>query len=107
MTSMTNEAAKDTGAKPRDAERSKNFFALGLISWMYSRPAESDDRLDREALRQPRSVVRDANLAAFKAGWNFGETAELFDHRLRDRARPPAPGQVPQHHRQHRPSPTA
>ena len=38
MTSITVEAAKETGAKPRDAERSKNFFALGLISWMYSRP---------------------------------------------------------------------
>src|SRR5437016_4636707 len=38
MTSMTMEVTKDTGAKPRDAERSKNFFALGLISWMYTRP---------------------------------------------------------------------
>src|SRR5205814_7192420 len=40
MTSMTMEASKDTGAKPRDAERSKNFFALGLISWIYTRPIE-------------------------------------------------------------------
>src|SRR6201988_3218980 len=40
MTSLTIEAAKETGAKPRDAERSKNFFALGLVSWMYTRPTE-------------------------------------------------------------------
>ena len=40
MTSMTKEAAKETGAKPRDAERSKNFFALGVVSWMYARPIE-------------------------------------------------------------------
>ena len=41
MTSLTLGAAKETGAKPRDAERSKNFFALGLVSWMYTRPTES------------------------------------------------------------------
>src|SRR5829696_6908662 len=40
MTSLTLEAAKPSGAKSRDAERSKNFFALGLVSWMYSRPAD-------------------------------------------------------------------
>src|ERR1700704_1173532 len=41
MTSLTVEAVKPTGAKPRDAERSKNFFALGLVSWMYTRPIET------------------------------------------------------------------
>ena len=40
MTSLTKEAVADLGVKPRDAERSKNFFALGLISWMYTRPVE-------------------------------------------------------------------
>ncbi len=79
MTSLTLEAAKDTGAKPRDAERSKNFFALGLIAWMYTRPVEPilewiDQRFAKNEL------VRSANLAAFKAGYHFGETAELFDH---------------------------
>jgi 2-oxoglutarate ferredoxin oxidoreductase subunit alpha len=78
MTSITVEAAKDTGAKPRDAERSKNFFALGLISWMYSRPIDGvitwiEERFAKNAM------VRDANLAAFKAGYHFGETAEIFE----------------------------
>ncbi len=78
MTTLTKEAAKDTGAKPRDAERSKNFFALGLISWMYTRPIEPilawiDERFAKNAM------VRDANLAAFKAGHYFGETAEIFE----------------------------
>jgi 2-oxoglutarate ferredoxin oxidoreductase subunit alpha len=78
MTTLTIEATKDTGAKPRDAERSKNFFALGLISWMYTRPIEPiiqwiDTRFGKD------QVVHDANLAAFKAGYHFGETAELFD----------------------------
>ena len=40
MTSLTLEACKELGVKPRDAERSKNFFALGLISWMYTRPVD-------------------------------------------------------------------
>ena len=77
MTSITLEATKPTGAKPRDAERSKNFFALGLISWMYSRPTE-----DTLAWIQKRfgskPVVAESNTLAFKAGWNFGETAELI-----------------------------
>ena len=79
MTSMTLEAAKETGAKPRDAERSKNFFALGVVSWMYSRPVEPvSDWISQRFANKP--IVRDANLAAFKAGFNFGETAELFQH---------------------------
>ncbi|HEX2851539.1 MAG TPA: 2-oxoacid:acceptor oxidoreductase subunit alpha [Acidimicrobiales bacterium] len=78
MTSMTIEATKPTGAKPRDAERSKNFFALGLISWMYTRPI--DDTIAWIGKRfAGNSIVREANLLAFKAGYNFGETAELFD----------------------------
>ena len=44
MTSLTLEACKPTGAKPRDAERSKNFFALGLVSWLYHRPIDDTDR---------------------------------------------------------------
>jgi len=79
MTSLTLEAAKEVGAKSRDAERSKNFFALGLISWMYTRPVDPTVAwIETRFAAQP--VVRDANLAAFKAGFHFGETAELFDH---------------------------
>ena len=77
MTSMTLEAAKPTGAKPRDAERSKNFFALGLVSWMYTRPIEdTTEWIEKRFAKSP--LVKEANLLAFKAGYNFGETAELF-----------------------------
>lgn len=79
MTSMTLEATKELGVKPRDAERSKNFFALGLISWMYTRPVEPTVEWI-ETKFASREMVKAANLAAFKAGYNFGETAELFDH---------------------------
>jgi 2-oxoglutarate ferredoxin oxidoreductase subunit alpha len=77
MTSLTKEAVVPLGVKPRDADRSKNFFALGLVSWLYSRPIEPtlawiDERFARNEL------VRSANRAAFVAGYHFGETTELF-----------------------------
>jgi 2-oxoglutarate ferredoxin oxidoreductase subunit alpha len=76
MTSLTLEAAKPSGAKTREAERAKNFFALGLLSWMYGRPAELT--LDWIAARFAKApTVAEANTLAFKAGYNFGETAEL------------------------------
>jgi 2-oxoglutarate/2-oxoacid ferredoxin oxidoreductase subunit alpha len=79
MTSITLESTKELGVKPRDAERSKNFFALGLLSWMYTRPIEPVIEWIEQKFAS-KETVRDANLAAFKAGYNFGETAELFDH---------------------------
>src|SRR5438067_3254533 len=79
MTSITLESTKELGVKPRDAERSKNFFALGLLSWMYTRPIDGVVTWINERFGS-KPMVRDANLAAFKAGYHFGETAELFDH---------------------------
>ena len=79
MTSITVEATKPLGVKPRDAERSKNFFALGLICWMYTRPTEPLLEWIKKRFAS-RPEVLEANLAAFRAGYNFGETAELFDH---------------------------
>lgn len=79
MTSLTLDATKPLGVKPRDAERSKNFFALGLICWMYSRPVDAViDWIEKRFA--DREMVKNANLAAFKAGVNFGETAEIFEH---------------------------
>jgi len=79
MTSITLEATKPLGVKPRDAERSKNFFALGLLSWMYTRPIDATVEWINEKFAN-REMVQAANLAAFKAGYHFGETAELFEH---------------------------
>jgi 2-oxoglutarate/2-oxoacid ferredoxin oxidoreductase subunit alpha len=79
MTSMTKEAVTPLGVKPRDADRSKNFFALGLVSWMYTRPVEPTLQWIQARFAKTPQVV-DANTAAFKAGHSFGETAELFDH---------------------------
>ena len=79
MTSLTKEAVAAFGVKPRDAERSKNFFALGLISWLYSRPTDPTlEWIDQRFAKN--ELVRNANRAAFLAGWNFGETTEMFVH---------------------------
>ena len=79
MSSLTREALKELGVKPRDADRSKNFFALGLLTWMYTRPVEPTVEWIQQRFAK-NEVVMNANLTAFKAGFAFGETAELFDH---------------------------
>ena len=80
MTSITQEVCKDAGVKPRDAERSKNFFALGLVSWLFTRPTEGTLGWI-EAKFKTRPEVMEANTRAFRAGYDFGETAELFHAR--------------------------
>ncbi len=90
MTSITLEACKPTGAKPRDAERSKNFFALGLLAWLFQRPTETTLGWITERFREP--VVAEANTLAFKAGYHFGETAELFESAYEVQAATHAPG---------------
>ncbi len=77
MTSLTQKATEPLGVKSRDAERSKNFFALGVISWLYSRPVEPTVKWVESRFKD---LVKESNLAAFRAGYNFGETSELFDH---------------------------
>ncbi|MFF0221224.1 2-oxoacid:acceptor oxidoreductase subunit alpha [Streptomyces sp. NPDC004629] len=77
LTTLTVEALKGFGLTRKEAERSKNMFALGLLSWMYHRPTEGTEAfLRRKFGRQPQ--IAEANVAAFRAGWNFGETTEDF-----------------------------
>src|SRR5215210_4427510 len=78
LTSMTVEALKGIeGVTPREAERSKNFFALGLMSWLYGRPTENTlGFIERKFAK--RSEIVEANTRAFKAGYNYGETSEDF-----------------------------
>jgi 2-oxoglutarate ferredoxin oxidoreductase subunit alpha len=87
MTSITQEVCKDAGVKPRDAERSKNFFALGLVSWLFTRPIDST--LDWISIRfKANAAVAEANTRAFRAGYDFGETTELFQARYEITAAP-------------------
>ncbi|MEZ5168165.1 MAG: 2-oxoacid:acceptor oxidoreductase subunit alpha [Acidimicrobiales bacterium] len=91
MTELTKEACKDLGVKPRDADRSKNFFALGLVTWLYTRPTQPTvDWIEEKFAGQ--ELVIAANEAAFKAGHAFGETAELSASRLAVRPAKLEPG---------------
>ncbi len=83
MTSLTVRAIEGIeGIMAKDAQRTKNLFALGLLSWMYGRPTEiTVEWIDKKFAGKP--GIRDANLAAFRAGYNFGETAEILAVALR------------------------
>jgi 2-oxoglutarate ferredoxin oxidoreductase subunit alpha len=77
LTGMTVEAVKGFGLSRKDAARSKNMYSLGLLSWMYGRPVEGTiDYVSAKFAKKPE--IRDANIAAFKAGYHFGETTESF-----------------------------
>lgn len=92
MTSLTKEVCEPLGVKPRDAERSKNFFALGLVSWMYTRPTEPTVEWIEQKFKKSEQVVA-ANKAAFLAGFNFGETTEAVGHRYEVRPATLPPGE--------------
>ena len=77
LTQFTLDALAGTSLSRKDAGRSKNMFALGLLSWMYSRPVEGTLQFLRQKFAS-RPDIADANISAFKAGWNFGETTESF-----------------------------
>ncbi|MFD1663675.1 2-oxoacid:acceptor oxidoreductase subunit alpha, partial [Streptomyces caeni] len=77
LTTLTVEALKDFDLTRKEAERSKNMFALGLLSWMYHRPTEGTEAFLRSKFARKPDIAA-ANIAAFRAGWNFGETTEDF-----------------------------
>jgi 2-oxoglutarate ferredoxin oxidoreductase subunit alpha len=77
LTSTTVRSLADFDISKKDAERAKNMFALGLLSWMYNRPTESTIRfLEDKFARKPEIAA--ANVAAFRAGYNYGDTTEAF-----------------------------
>src|SRR5919197_132330 len=77
LTSMTVKALEDFEISKKDAERAKNMFALGLLSWLYHRPTEATvGFLEQKFAKKPE--IMKANVAAFRAGWNYGETTEAF-----------------------------
>jgi 2-oxoglutarate ferredoxin oxidoreductase subunit alpha len=78
LTSLTVGALKDVeGVTPREAERAKNMFALGLMSWLYGRETESTTSfIEKKFAKRPEIAA--ANLKAFNTGYHFGETSESF-----------------------------
>ena len=77
LTTLTVEALTEFDLSRKEAERSKNMFALGLLSWMYHRPTEGTEKFLKSKFAKKPDIAA-ANIAAYRAGWNFGETTEDF-----------------------------
>jgi 2-oxoglutarate ferredoxin oxidoreductase subunit alpha len=77
LTQLTLDALEGSDLSRKDAGRSKNMFALGLLCWMYSRPTEGTVNFIRSKFAAKPDIA-EANIVAFKAGWNYGETTESF-----------------------------
>jgi 2-oxoglutarate ferredoxin oxidoreductase subunit alpha len=91
ITSMTVKALESFDITRKDAERAKNMFALGLLSWLYDRPAEGTLSFLKAKFATKPEIMQ-ANVAAFQAGWNYGETTEAFSVRYEVKPAPLRPG---------------
>jgi 2-oxoglutarate/2-oxoacid ferredoxin oxidoreductase subunit alpha len=91
ITSMTVKALEPFDITRKDAERAKNMFALGMLSWLYDRPAEGTLSFLKAKFATKPDIMQ-ANVAAFQAGWNYGETTEAFSVRYEVRPAPLKPG---------------
>jgi 2-oxoglutarate ferredoxin oxidoreductase subunit alpha len=91
ITSMTVKALESFDITRKDAERAKNMFALGMLSWLYDRPADGTLSFLKAKFASKPEIMA-ANVAAFGAGWNFGETTEAFPARYEVKPAPLTPG---------------
>jgi 2-oxoglutarate ferredoxin oxidoreductase subunit alpha len=91
MDELTKEAVKGTGVSGRNVLRSKNFFALGLMAWLFHRPTEPTEDWIQAKFGKKEEVAA-ANTAAFKAGYNFGFTTEATKNTFEVKPAALAPG---------------
>ena len=98
ITSLNAKALEGIEMSARQIERCKNFWALGLLYWLYNRSTESTLRfLERRFKERP--IFFEANNRALLAGYNYGDTTEDLHHGLSRAQSAPAGGQIPQHYR--------
>src|SRR5439155_16891975 len=90
MTALTQEAIRDLPLNAKEKDRTKNFFALGLVSWIYTRPLEPTlDWIGKKFAKN--KDIAEANTRVLKAGHAYGETAEIFgEHDAVEAAEMPA-----------------
>jgi 2-oxoglutarate ferredoxin oxidoreductase subunit alpha len=90
ITSVTVKALEGFDISKKDAERAKNMFSLGMLCWLYNRPAEGTLRFLESKFGSKPEIMK-ANVAAFQAGWNYGETTEEFSvqYEIKPAALPP------------------
>ncbi|MFC6237150.1 2-oxoacid:acceptor oxidoreductase subunit alpha [Longivirga aurantiaca] len=91
LTSMTVEALKGINISKKEAERAKNMFALGLLSWLYHRPTEGTLTFLKQKFAKKPDILA-ANITAFEAGWSYGETTEDFSVQYEIQPAPMATG---------------
>lgn len=77
INTLNREAVSEVKLSPREADRCKNFFALGLVYWLYDRPMDPTLRWIRDKFGKNPAVL-EANTRTLKAGWNYGETTETL-----------------------------
>lgn len=82
ITGLTKEALKDSGLGNKDLERSKNMFVLGLLYWIFDQSPDYTVSFIKEKFTKNPEIA-DANIMAIKAGWNYGETTEIFNTRFK------------------------
>lgn len=95
LTGLAVGAVAEFGLGRKDAQRAKNMFALGLLSWLYHRPTDQTETFLTEKFAS-KADIRDANIAAFRAGYAFGETTEEFEVRYQVNPAPMPPGEYRQ-----------
>lgn len=78
MTRLTRDAVAELGLSNKEAERCKNFFAMGLVYWLFGRSLEPTLRFINDKFGKKLPEVARANEAALRAGWAYGETTEAF-----------------------------
>jgi len=91
ITKLTHNALDDLGLSNKLVERSKNFFALGMMYWMFTRPLEPTIKWIQEKFKKNPEFI-EANTRVLKAGYAFGETTEIFAVRYEVKPAPLAPG---------------
>jgi len=91
MSGLTHQAITDLKLDTKEKDRTKNFFALGLVSWIYTRPLEPTlDWINTKFAKS--AAIAEANTRVLKAGHAFGETAEFFEESYRIEPAEMAPG---------------
>jgi 2-oxoglutarate ferredoxin oxidoreductase subunit alpha len=91
INTLNREAVSEMKLSPREADRCKNFFALGLVYWLYERPMETTLRWIRDKFAKNPAVM-EANTRSLKAGWNYGDTTETLPIQYRVPKAKIAPG---------------
>lgn len=91
LTAMTRRALEDMGLDVKTQDRCKNFFALGMVYWLFSRPLESTISWLKEKFAK-RPEIAEANVRALKAGWNFCDITQIFQERYEVHPAPLEPG---------------